>query len=451
MNLKTTLFNTVYEFKDIKDLLAKANEEKSGDLLAGVAAGSTAERVAAKIVLADTTLEELRNNPVVPYEEDEVTKVIQDSVNEEQYKKIRSLTVGEFRDFILSSEEEEIKTIKDGLTSEMVAAVTKLMSNMDLVYGAQKFCNTATCNTTIGKKGTLAARLQPNNPTDDIDGIMASLMEGISYGVGDAVIGLNPVVDTIESVSNILNKFNEFTTKWKIPTQNCVLAHITTQMEALKKGVPIDLMFQSLAGSQISNRAFGISVSLLDEAYELMKINKSSKGPNFMYFETGQGSELSSEGHNGADQLVMEARCYGLAKRYNPFLVNTVVGFIGPEYLYDGRQVIRAGLEDHFMGKLTGLSMGVDTCYTNHMKADQNDLENLAMLLSMANCNYFMGIPCGDDVMLMYQSSSYHDIATLRELTGKRAIDEFENRMEELEIMKDGRLTEKAGDPSIFR
>jgi ethanolamine ammonia-lyase large subunit len=222
-------------------------------------------------------------------------------------------------------------------------------------------------------------------------------------------------------------------------------------MEALKKGVPIDIMFQSLAGSEISNRAFGINVNLLDEAYELMKLNKSSKGDNFMYFETGQGSELSSEGHNGADQLVMEARCYGLAKRYNPFLVNTVVGFIGPEYLYDGRQVIRAGLEDHFMGKLTGLSMGVDTCYTNHMKADQNDLENLAMLLSMANCNYFMGIPCGDDVMLMYQSSSYHDIATLREITEKRAIDKFEKRMEELGIMEEGRLTERAGDPSIFR
>lgn len=451
MNLKTTLFGKVYVFKDIKDLLAKANEEKSGDTLAGISAGSTAERVAAKIVLADTTLEELRKNPVVPYEKDEITRVIQDSVNEEQYKKIKSLTVGEFRDFILSSEELEIKSITDGLTSEMVAAVTKLMSNMDLVYGSQKLCNTATCNTTIGKRGTLSARLQPNHPTDNVEGIMASLMEGISYGIGDAVIGLNPVVDTIDSVSTILSKFNEFTTKWKIPTQNCVLAHVTTQMEALKRGVPIDLMFQSLAGSEISNRAFGINVALIDEAYKLMSEKKSSKGPNFMYFETGQGSELSSEGHNDADQLVMEARCYGFAKRYNPFLVNTVVGFIGPEYLYDGKQVIRAGLEDHFMGKLTGLSMGVDTCYTNHMKADQNDLENLAMLLSMANCNYFMGIPGGDDVMLMYQSSSYHDIASLREITGKRAIHEFEKRMEELEIMKDGRLTGKAGDPSIFR
>lgn len=451
MNLKTTLFGTVYKFKDIKDLLAKANEEKSGDALAGIAAQSTAERVAAKVVLADVTLEDIRNNPVVPYEEDEVTRVIQDSVDESQYNRIKALTVGEFREFILSSSEAEIKGIRDGLTSEMVAAVTKLMTNMDLVYGAQKLCNTATCNTTIGRRGTLSARLQPNHPTDNPDGIIASVMEGMSYGVGDALIGLNPVADTIDSVSSVLKKFNEFITNWKIPTQSCVLAHITTQLEALKKNVPIDLMFQSLAGSEISNNAFGINVGLLDEAYALMKEKKSSKGPNFMYFETGQGSELSSEGHNGADQLVMEARCYGLAKKYNPFLVNTVVGFIGPEYLYDGKQVARAGLEDHFMGKLTGLSMGVDTCYTNHMKADQNDLENLEMLLTMANCNYFMGIPCGDDVMLMYQSSSYHDIATLREITGKRPIREFEKRMEELEILKDGRLTEKAGDPSIFK
>ncbi|NOW13448.1 ethanolamine ammonia-lyase large subunit [Clostridium acetobutylicum] len=332
----------------------------------------------------------------------------------------------------------------------MIAAVTKLMSNMDLVYAAQKICNTAKCNTTIGRRGTFSSRLQPNHPTDNPQGIMASLIDGISYGVGDAVIGLNPVADTIESVSDVLKVFNDFTRKWRIPTQNCVLAHITTQMEALKNGVPIDLMFQSIAGSEIANKDFGISVALLDEAYELMKTKKSSKGPNFMYFETGQGTELSSEGNNRADQLVMEARCYGLAKRYKPFLVNTVVGFIGPEYLYDGKQVIRAGLEDHFMGKLTGLSMGVDTCYTNHMKADQNDLENLAMLLLAANCNYLMGIPCGDDVMLMYQSSSYHDIATLREISDKRPIKEFEKRMEELGIMKNGKLTRNAGDPSIF-
>lgn len=451
MNLKTKLFGKVYSFKSVKDVLAKANEEKSGDTLAGICANSTEQRVAAKIVVSEMSLSCLRNNPVVPYEEDEITRVIQDSVDEKAYSKIKNMTVGELRDFILESSEDAIKDIRDGLTSEMVAAVTKLMSNMDLVYASEKFCNTATCNTTIGKMGTLSSRLQPNHPTDDLDGIMASVMEGISYGVGDAVIGLNPVSDTINSVSSILNKFNEFTTKWKIPTQNCVLAHVTTQMEALKKGVPIDLMFQSLAGSEVSCNAFGINVKLMDEAYKMMEEKKSSRGPNFMYFETGQGSELSSLGHNGADQLVMEARCYGFAKRYKPFIVNTVVGFIGPEYLYDGRQVIRAGLEDHFMGKLTGLSMGVDTCYTNHMKADQNDLENLAMLLSMANCNYFMGIPSSDDVMLMYQSTSFHDIATLREITGKKTINEFEKRMEELGIIKDGRLTSLAGDPSIFR
>ncbi|MFL0252744.1 ethanolamine ammonia-lyase subunit EutB [Clostridium neuense] len=450
MVLKTKLFNKIYEFKNIKDLLAKANEEKSGDMLTGIAAENTSERVAAKLVLADITLAELRNNPVVPYEQDEVTRIIQDSVNETVYNKIKNMTVSDLREFILSSPEAEIKSIRDGLTSEMVSAVTKLMGNMDLVYAARKICNTATCNTTIGERGTLSARLQPNHPTDDIKGIMASLMDGMSYGVGDAVIGLNPVNDSIENTAKILKKFNEFTTEWKIPTQSCVLSHVTTQMEALKKGTPIDLMFQSIAGSEISNRGFGITVSLLDEAYALMKEKKNSKGNNFMYFETGQGSELSSEGHNGSDQLTMEARCYGLAKRYNPFLVNTVVGFIGPEYLYNGSQVTRAGLEDHFMGKLTGLSMGVDVCYTNHMKADQNDLENLAMLLTSANCNYFMGIPCGDDVMLMYQSTGYHDIAALREISGKTPIKEFEKRMEELGILRDGTLGENAGDPSIF-
>lgn len=450
MKLKTTLFGRTYEFKNIKDLLAKANEEKSGDALAGIAAESTEERIAAKTILSDITLEELKNNPVVPYEEDEVTRIIIDSLDEEAYSNIKSKTVGELREIILSSTDKEIKQFRDGLTSEMISAVTKLMSNMDLIYAAKKIENIAYCNTQIGKKGTLSARLQPNHPTDDVEGIMASLMEGLSYGVGDALIGLNPVDDSVESVSRVLRSFGEFTTKWKIPTQNCVLAHITTQMEALKKGVPIDLMFQSIAGSQKSNEAFGINIKLLDEAYEMMKLNKSSKGPNFMYFETGQGSELSSEGHNGADQLTMEARCYGLAKRYNPFLVNTVVGFIGPEYLYDGKQVIRAGLEDHFMGKLSGLPMGVDVCYTNHMKADQNDLENLAVLLATADCTYFMGIPMGDDVMLMYQSTSFHDIATLRTITNKRPIREFEERLEELGIMKEGRLTEKAGNPYIF-
>lgn len=450
MILRTTLFGNVYNFKDVKEVLAKANEEKSGDRLAGIIANSTEERVAAKVVLAELTIGDLRNNPVVDYDKDEITRVIQDGVNEEIYNRIKEMTIGEFREFLLSSNGEEIKEILDGLTSEVIAGVTKLMSNLDLICTSRKLGNIATCNTTIGMPGTLSARLQPNHPTDNIEGIMASVMEGISYGVGDAVIGLNPALDTIDSVSNILKAFKNFMDRYKIPTQNCVLAHVTTQMEALKKGAPMDLMFQSIAGSEISNRSFGIDVKLMDEAYAMMRELKSSKGNNFMYFETGQGSELSSDGHNGADQLTMEARCYGFAKRYNPFLVNTVVGFIGPEYLYDGAQVIRAGLEDHFMGKLTGLSMGVDVCYTNHMKADQNDLENLAVLLAQANCNYFMGVPGGDDVMLMYQSSSYHDIAALREVTNKRPIKEFETRLEELGIMKNGVLASKAGDPSIF-
>jgi ethanolamine ammonia-lyase large subunit len=448
--LKTKLFGRTYSFKDVKEVLAKANEEKSGDTLAGIGAENTAERIAAKVVLSELTLEDLRNNPVVPYEEDEITRVIQDAVEKDAFNKIKSMTVGGFREFLLKSKDEIIKDIRGGLTPEMIAGVTKLMSNMDLVYAAKKIENLASCNTTIGKKGTFSSRLQPNHPTDDLEGVMASVMEGISYGIGDAVIGLNPVIDTINSISSILRKFKEFMIKWDIPTQNCVLAHVTTQMEALKKGAPMDLMFQSLAGSQKSNKAFGINVELMDEAYALMREKKSSIGNNFMYFETGQGSELSSEGHNGADQVTMEARCYGFAKRYRPFLVNTVVGFIGPEYLYDGKQIIRAGLEDHFMGKLTGLPMGVDVCYTNHMKADQNDLENLALLLSLAECSYFMGIPGGDDVMLMYQTTSYHDVASIREITGKRPIKEFEKRMEALGIMENGILTAKAGDPSIF-
>lgn len=451
MKLKTTLFGEVYHFRDVKEVLAKANEEKSGDVLAGIAAGTIVERIAAKAVLADMTLEDIRNNPVIPYEDDDVTRADQDAVDAEVFGKIKSWTTGEFREFLLSATPEEIASIRTGLTAEIIAGAAKLMSNMDLVAAARKMHVTATCNTTIGRTGTLSARLQPNHATDNPEGIMASVMEGISYGVGDAVIGLNPAVDSIEGTAGILKQFKDFMTKWQIPTQNCVLAHVTTQMKVLEKtNAPMDLMFQSLAGSQIASRAFGINVPLMDEAYALMKEKKSSTGPNFMYFETGQGSELSSDGNHGADQLTLEARCYAFAKRYQPFLVNTVVGFIGPEYLYDGRQMIRAGLEDHFMGKLTGIPMGCDVCYTNHMKTDQNDLENLAMMLTLADCNYFMGIPAGDDVMLMYQTTSYHDVAALRTLSGKKPIAEFNRRMEELGILENGSLSKKAGDPSIF-
>ena len=452
MILKTKLFGRVYQFNTINEVLGKANEEKSGDKLAGLAAESAEERIAAKVVLSNLTLGDLRNNPAVPYEKDEVTRVIQDAVNEKIYNEIKNWTVSEFREWILNENTTgaDIRRISRGLTSEMVAAVAKLMSNLDLIYGARKIRVTAHCNTTIGTEGTLAARVQPNHPTDDPDGIIASLMEGLSYGVGDAVIGLNPVDDSVESVSRVLKKFDEFKKKWEIPTQICVLAHVTTQMEAIRKGAPTDLIFQSIAGSQKANEAFGISAGLLDEARELVLKQGTSEGPNVMYFETGQGSELSSDSHHGVDQVTMEARCYGFAKRYQPFIVNTVVGFIGPEYLYDSKQVIRAGLEDHFMGKLTGISMGCDACYTNHMKADQNDIENLAVLLSAAGCNYFMGIPHGDDVMLNYQCTGYHETAALRDLLKLKPIKEFEAWLEKMGFYHNGKLTKKAGDASVF-
>jgi ethanolamine ammonia-lyase large subunit len=452
MRLKTKLFGQVYQFESIKEVLAKANEEKSGDQLAGIAANSAAERVAAKEVLSNLTIADLRNNPVVPYEEDEVTRIIQDQVNEKIYEEVKHWTISEFREWILSHETtgEDIKRVSKGITSEVVAGVTKLMSNLDLVYGAKKIVITAHCNTTIGLPGTLSVRLQPNHTTDDQDGILISALEGLAYGIGDAVIGLNPVDDTVDSVIRVLNQFEELKQKWQIPTQNCVLAHVTTQMEAIKRGAPADLIFQSIAGSEKGNEAFGFNAAIIQEAMELALKHGTASGPNVMYFETGQGSELSSDAHHGADQVTMEARCYGFAKKYNPFLVNTVVGFIGPEYLYDSKQVIRAGLEDHFMGKLTGLPMGVDACYTNHMKADQNDIENLALLLSNAGCNYFMGIPAGDDIMLNYQCTGYHDSATLREICNLRPIKEFEVWLEKMGIMENGKLTKIAGDASIF-
>lgn len=452
MILKTKLFGHVYQFGSVKEVLAKANEEKTGDKLAGIAAASMEERIAAKQVLSNLTLADLRNNPVVPYEEDEVTRIIQDAVNESIYSEIKNWTLAELREWILDdgTTGDEIRRVSRGMTSEMIAGIAKLMSNLDLVYGASKVRVSAHCNTTIGLPGTLAARLQPNHPTDNIDGVVTAIMEGLSYGVGDAVIGLNPVEDTVDNVMKILNRFDELKRKWEIPTQICVLAHVTTQMEAVRRGAPSDLFFQSVAGSQKGNEAFGISAEMLDEARALALRQGTGTGPNVMYFETGQGSELSSDSHHGADQVTLEARCYGFAKRYSPFLVNTVVGFIGPEYLYDSKQVIRAGLEDHFMGKLTGIPMGVDACYTNHMKADQNDVENLAVLLSTAGCNYFMGIPHGDDIMLNYQCTGFHDSPSLRQLLGLKPIKEFEQWLEKWGIMEKGRLTKRAGDASIF-
>jgi len=408
--------------------------------------------MAAKHVLAEVPLEVLRHNPVVPYEIDEVTRVIQDSVNETIYNEIKSWTVGEFREWLLADTTTTamIRRVSNGLTAEMIAAVTKLMSNLDLIYAASKIRFTAHANNTIGMKGTLASRNQPNHPTDSVEGIRATIYEGLSYGSGDSVIGINPMDDSVDSVMRLLDMTYEIIQKWEIPTQNCVLAHVTTQMEALRRGAPMGLMFQSLAGSQKANEAFGVTVEMMDEAYALAQKYCVSAGPNYMYFETGQGTALSADAHYGADQLTMEARIYGLAKRYKPFQVNTVVGFIGPEYLYDTVQITRAGLEDHFMGKLTGIPMGCDACYTNHARATQNDIENLAVLLTAAGCNYFMGVPMGDDAMLSYQCTSYHDTAALRQLLGLRPLPEFEAWMEKIGLMENGVLTAKAGDASFF-
>lgn len=450
MQLRTRLFGNTHQFHDVKDVLAKANEEKSGDTLAGIAARSIEERVAAKAVLSQMTLEDLFENPVIPYEEDEVTRIIIDDVNKTIYNEIKNRTVESLREYILdlNTTAADLRRLSRGLTSEMVAAVCKLMSNMDLVMAAQKLQVTAHCRTTIGEEGRLAVRLQPNHPTDDVDGIMASVREGLSYGIGDAVIGINPVEDNPVGTKRLLDAVEEYMLKYDIPTQSCVLSHVTTQMKAIEDGAHTGLIFQSIAGTQDANTAFGIDGGLIADARRLMLERGMAEGPNVNYFETGQGSELSSEAHHGADQVTLEARCYGFAKRFRPFLVNTVVGFIGPEYLYDGKQVARAGLEDHFMGKLTGVPMGVDVCYTNHMKADQNDLEDLAILLTTAGCNYFMGVPMGDDIMLNYQTSSYHDIASLRAISNTRPLAEFEAWMEQHGFMENGRLTEKAGDGS---
>ena len=450
MILKTTLLGKTYAFRDLKEVLAKANEEKTGDKLAGLAAEDARERVAAKVVLSAVTLGDLREHPAVPYEEDEVTRIIQDDVSEPVYRKIRGWTVSDLREWILreTTTGDDIRKLSRGLTAEMIAAVCKLMSNLDLIYAASKIPITAHCNTTIGLPGTLSCRLQPNHTTDDPDGITASVLEGLSFGAGDAVIGLNPVTDSPEQVGKVLRRFQEIKEHWQIPTQICVLAHVTAQIRAVRAGAPCDLIFQSIAGSQKGNEAFGFSAATLEEARQLLLAEGTAEGPNVMYFETGQGSELSSNAHFGTDQVTMEARCYGFAKRFQPFLVNTVVGFIGPEYLYDARQVTRAGLEDHFMGKLTGISMGCDCCYTNHMKADQNDIEDLASLLTMAGCNYFMGIPHGDDIMLNYQTTGFRETATLRQLTGKTAIPEFQRWLEKMGFLEDGKLTPKAGDGS---
>lgn len=452
VNLSVIFGGEKYNFQSLKDVMAKANEEKSGDQLAGIAAESVQQRIAAKAVLSELLVKDIRENPLVPPENDEVTRIIEGDINEQIYGEIKNWSIEQLREYILSNDtgDRELKRLSKGMNSEVIAAVTKLMSNLDLVHAANKVEILSTCNITIGQKGTLSSRLQPNHPTDNIDGIIASLKEGLSYGIGDAVIGINPVDDSVESVKKVLQATKEFINDWSIPTQNCVLAHITTQMKAIKQGAPADMIFQSIAGTEIANRSFGISADLIREAEELVKKQGTGTGPNLFYFETGQGSELSAEAHMGIDQVTLESRNYGFARHFNPYIVNTVVGFIGPEYLYNNKQVIRAGLEDHFMGKMHGIPMGVDICYTNHIKADQNDVEDLSVLLTAAGVNFIIAAPMGDDIMLNYQSMSFHDVATLLQTFGKTPAPEYLAWLEKMGIYENGRLSARAGDLSIF-
>jgi ethanolamine ammonia-lyase large subunit len=447
MTYHATIRSERFEFADLRELLAKANEEKSGDRLAGIAAATERERVAAKLALADVPLGEIVDRPIIDPDRDDVSRLILDMFDQEGFRSIRSMTVGEFREFLLAdvTGEEELRRLHWAVTPEIAAAVAKLMSNKDLVLAAHKIRNVTRCRNTLGERGVLAIRLQPNHPTDDIGGILLSAVDGLMYGTGDAVIGVNPATESVEAVSAILHALQRLITAYGIPTQSCCLAHITTQLQCMERGAPVDLLFQSVAGTEAANKSFGINLALLREGRQRVLEHHRSRdvtwvGDNVMYFETGQGSALSADAHHGVDQLTLEARAYGVARAFEPHLVNTVVGFIGPEYLYDERQITRAGLEDHFCGKLLGLPMGCDVCYTNHAAADQNSADNLMILLATAGCNYFMGVPCADDCMLNYQSTSYHDAASIRKLLGLRPAPEFSAWLNEIGLFSGSEL-----------
>lgn len=428
-----------YQFADLKTLMAKATPLRSGDQLAGVAAQDATERVAAQITLADVPLKNFLNETVVDYETDEITRLIIDEHRADLFAPIAHFTVGDFRNWLLSEDAttEKLQQLAAGLTPEMVAAVSKIMRNQDLIYVASK-CEVITqFRNTIGLKGHLSTRLQPNHPTDDVLGISASILDGLMYGNGDAVIGINPATDNLHNLSELLKLIDHVIQEYQIPTQSCVLTHISSGIQLAERNVPIDLMFQSIAGTQKANEGFGISLAMLQEGYEAtLALNRGTLGNNVMYFETGQGSALSNNAHHGVDQQTIEARAYAVARKYNPLLVNTVVGFIGPEYLYDGKQIIRAGLEDHFCGKLLGLPMGCDICYTNHADADQNDMDVLLTLFGTAGINFIMGIPGSDDVMLNYQTTSFHDALYLRQLLGLQPAPEFSLWLEQQGILK---------------
>jgi ethanolamine ammonia-lyase large subunit len=435
MPFAATLGTTRYVFADLRDLLAKATPYRSGDALAGLAAESAEQRVAAQFALADLPLAHFLSEQIVPYESDEVTRLIVDTHSADAFAPIRSLTVGEFRNWLLSDNAtpERIAALAPGLTPEMAAAVSKLMRVQDLIIAAQKIRVVTRFRTTVGLKGRLSARLQPNHPTDAPIGIAAAILDGLLLGSGDAVIGINPAGDNVAVTTLLLRIIDSLRQRFQIPVQSCVLAHITTQLDALRAGAPVDLLFQSIAGTEDANRSFGVNLALLSEAHQAGQELKRGaicaggvRGDNLMYFETGQGSALSANAHHGVDQQTIEARAYAVARHFKPMLVNTVVGFIGPEYLYDGKQIARAGLEDHFCGKLLGLPMGCDVCYTNHAEADQDDMDSLLTLLGAAGVNYIMGVPGADDVMLNYQSTSFHDALYVRRALGLRPAPEFE-------------------------
>lgn len=447
MAYQTTIRGEHFTFADLREVMARANEEKSGDHLAGLVARSERERIAAKLVLADVPLADFLAQPLVDPEDDDVSRFLLDTLDHNVFQSLGSLTVGAFREYLLDDAlgEEEIRALQRGIHPDVAAATAKLMSNKDLVLVAGTIRNETRCRNTMGQRGVLGVRVQPNHPADDLGGILLAAVDGLLYGCGDAVIGVNPATESVETVSAILNALARLLDTFAVPTQTCCLAHITTQLACLERGIPVDLLFQSIAGTQAANASFGVSLSLLREGLECVRESHRRRdvawvGDNAMYFETGQGSALSADAHRGVDQLTLEARAYGVARAFEPFLVNSVVGFIGPEYLYDERQIVRAGLEDHFMGKLLGLPMGVDVCYTNHAEADQNSADNLLLLLAMAGCNYFMGVPCADDVMLNYQSTSYHDAAGVRQILGLRPAPEFSSWLEERGIFRAGRL-----------
>ncbi len=441
MSFRQSVGRTTWVFEDLKDLMAKATPPRSGDVLAGVAAGSAEQAAAARLRLADEPLASFLAAPLIAYETDEVTRLICDSHDAAAFAPIASLTVGGFRDFLLdeTTTTETLAALAPGVTPEMAAAVSKIMRNQDLILAASK-CRVSTAfRNTIGLPGTLAVRLQPNHPTDDLDGITASTLDGLMYGCGDAVIGVNPASDSLATIGDIVRRLDALITRFEIPTQQCVLTHVTSAIALIEQGAPIDLVFQSIAGTEAANASFGVSLSLLREGRDAARaLGRGTVGDNVMYFETGQGSALSAGAHHGLDQQTAEARAYAVARAFEPLLVNTVVGFIGPEYLYDGKQIIRAGLEDHFCGKLMGAPMGCDVCYTNHAEADQDDMDVLLTLLATAGVTFIMGVPGADDIMLNYQSTSFHDALYVRELLGLKRAPEFEAWMERMKLAQPG-------------